>query len=213
MTALRPGLYAVTPDCTDTARLLSQVHAALNGGASVLQYRNKHADAQLRNEQARALLALCQDFKVPLIINDDLALALAIDAAGVHLGREDTPAAGLQAARAALGPKRILGISCYNDFDRAHEAARCGANYVAFGALFPSSTKPEAVRASLALLGRARQELSCLVAGIGGITLDNAPLAQQAGADLLAVISDVFDAQDVQARAQAYSLLYSQEHR
>lgn len=211
MLPLRPGLYAITPDEADTERLLAQVRPALAGGASVLQYRNKHATPELKQQQATALRALCADYHVPLIINDDLDLMLAVDADGLHLGREDAPAGGLAAARAALGPKRMLGVSCYNDFSRAQEAVQYGANYVAFGALFPSGTKPQAPRAPLALLGRARHELACLVVGIGGINLETGLLAKQAGADLIAVISDLFSADDIQARAQTYSQLYSQD--
>lgn len=204
----RAGLYAVTPDSADTPGLLRDVAAALEGGLALVQYRNKLADAPLRREQARALLSLCRSQGVPLIINDDLALALDIAADGVHLGREDCPQGGLETVRAALGPGRILGVSCYDEFDLAREAAAAGADYVAFGALFPSITKPDTVRAPLELLGRAKMELACPVAGIGGITLDNAPSAIAAGADLLAVVSDLFQSPDITARARAYRSLF-----
>lgn len=201
------GLYAITPDTSDTAGLLRRVEQALPGGVCLVQYRNKLADAALKREQAAALLALCRRFEVPLIINDDLELALALNADGVHLGREDAPG-GLAAARAALGPEKLLGVSCYGELARAREAAALGADYVAFGALFPSSTKPAASRAPLALFSHARQEMGCALCGIGGITLENAPEAIKAGADLLAVISDLFDAPDIISRAQAYGKLW-----
>lgn len=202
--ALR-GLYAITPDLAATAQLLGRVALALRGGARLVQYRNKRAGPALRREQAAALVALCRDHAARLIVNDDLALALDVCADGVHLGRED---GDLASARAALGPQRILGVSCYNDLERAAEAGRSGADYVAFGSVFASPTKPGAVRAPLTMLSEARRELGLPVCAIGGITLDNAPSLIAAGADLLAVVSDLFDAPDIQARAAAYSLLF-----
>ena len=210
MTDLRAplrGLYAITPDTPDTAGLVRRLEQVLLGGVCLVQYRNKLADAALRRDQASVLLSLCRRFKVPLIINDDLELALALDADGVHLGREDAPG-GLPAARSALGPNRLLGVSCYGEIERAREATAAGADYAAFGALFPSSTKPTARRAPLELFRQVRQELDCALCGIGGITLENAPEAIKAGADLLAVISDLFDAPDIEARTRAYSSLF-----
>jgi len=140
-----------------------------------------------------------------LVINDDLALALEIDADGAHLGRDDGDLAG---ARKALGPARILGASCYGEWARAEAAVAAGVDYVAFGAMFPSSTKPQAPLAPLEMLTRAKAEFGLPVAAIGGITLDNAPLLIAAGADLPAVISDVFSAPDPAARAAAYAGLF-----
>lgn len=199
------GLYLVTPDWIDTPRLTAAVAAALTGRPTLLQYRNKLADPVTRREQAELVLALCRTAGVPMIVNDSLELALAIGAEGLHLGRDDGDPA---AARAALGPGRLLGVSCYAEFARARAVRAAGADYVAFGALFPSPTKPAAARAALDLLTRARAELDCPVAGIGGITLGNAPLAVAAGADLLAVVSDVFAAPDPAARAAAYRPLF-----
>ena len=199
------GLYALTPDLADTADLLRRAEQALLGGARLLQYRNKPADAALRRGQAAALLVLCHRHCARLVINDDLALALAIGADGVHLGRED---GGLAAARAALGPDRLLGASCYDEIDRAREAGRSGADYVAFGSFFASPTKPAAVRAPLTLLRDARTGIGLPVCAIGGITLANAPQLIAAGADLLAVISDLFEAPDIRARAAAYTALF-----
>ena len=201
------GLYAVTPDLDDTTELLRRVGQALQGGLRLLQYRNKPAAAALRREQAGALLALCRAQSVPLVINDDLQLALEIGADGAHLGRED---GDLAAARAALGPGKLLGISCYDDIGRAREAKRVGADYVAFGSFFASPTKPAAVRAPLTLLGAAKAELGLPVCAIGGITLQNAPQLIAAGADLLAVITDLFEAPDIRARAAAYTSLFSE---
>ena len=201
------GLYALTPDLADTAELLRRARAALLGGARLLQYRNKGADGAQRREQAGALLGLCREFGAPLIVNDDLGLALEIGADGAHLGRED---GDLAAARAALGPGRLLGVSCYDAMERAREAKRNGADYVAFGSFFASPTKPAAVRAPLALPAQARAELGLPVCAIGGITLQNAPQLLAAGVDLLAVITDLFEAPDIRARAAAYTSLFSE---
>ena len=202
--ALR-GLYAVTPEEPDTGRLLARAQAVLAGRPALLQYRNKGADAGLRREQAQALRDACRVAGVPFIVNDDLALALEIDADGAHLGREDGPPAE---ARAALGAQRILGLTCYADWSRATEGAAVGADYIAFGAMFPSMTKPHAPPAPFALIGRAQRELGLPVAAIGGITLANAPQVLAAGADLLAVVSDVFGADEPAARAAAYRALF-----
>ncbi|MDY0012072.1 MAG: thiamine phosphate synthase [Rhodocyclaceae bacterium] len=199
------GLYLVTPDWIDTSRLEAAVAAALVGRPALIQYRNKLADPATRRHQAVRLLALCRAAGVPLVVNDSLELALEVGADGLHIGREDGDPAPI---RAALGPDRLLGVSCYDELSRGKAGWAAGADYVAFGALFPSTTKPAATRAPLGLLGQARAELPCSLAGIGGITLDNAPRAVAAGADLLAVISDVFSAPDPAARAAAYRALF-----
>jgi thiamine-phosphate pyrophosphorylase len=200
------GLYAVTPDTDDTPGLLAQVEAALAGGACMLQYRNKVADAALRLTQGRALLTLCRKYQVPLIINDHLELALALDADGLHLGSEDGQ---LPEARARLGAGKILGASCYRSVELALQAQGSGADYVAFGGFFPSTVKPGAVRAPLALLQEAKRQLSVPVVAIGGITLDNAPQLLAAGADGLAVISALFGAPDIRAAARGFTALFS----
>lgn len=199
------GLYAVTPDEADTARLTGLVARVLEGRPVLLQYRNKLAGPALRREQALAVQALCRAAGVPLLINDDLALALEIGADGAHLGRDDGDPA---AARRALGAGRVLGLSCYSEWARAVRGAEAGADYVAFGAMFASRTKPEAEPAAVELLGRARRALGLPVAAIGGITLENAPGLVAAGADLVAVVSDVFGAADPGARAAAYRALF-----
>jgi thiamine-phosphate pyrophosphorylase len=199
------GLYLVTPDTADSASLLAGVEAALAGRPALLQYRSKQPDALLRREQAREIRALCRRAGVPFIVNDSLELALAVDADGVHLGRDDGDLAG---ARQALGARGILGVTCYNEWPRAQAAVAAGADYVAFGAVFASATKPAAVHAPLDLFTRARREFGVGLAAIGGITLDNAAEVVAAGADLLAVISDVFDAPDPGARAAGYAALF-----
>ncbi|MFT3734257.1 MAG: thiamine phosphate synthase [Rhodocyclaceae bacterium] len=203
---MKRGLYLVTPDQNDTGHLLALTEAALRGGAVCVQYRHKTASESLRQEQAKALRALTREHDVALIINDDAALARSVEADGVHLGRDDGDIAAL---RAVLGEHFLIGASCYNDFERARRAAQAGASYVAFGAMFPSLTKPEAVAAPLELIGRARSELSVPVACIGGITVDNAPVLAAAGADWLAVITDIYAARDPQAQAARFAALYS----
>jgi thiamine-phosphate pyrophosphorylase len=195
----RRGLYLITPDEADTARLLARVEAVI-GHAGLLQYRNKTASRATRLAQAKALQALCAGHGVPLIVNDDDALAREIDADGVHLGEDDGDA---RTARDRLGASAIIGVSCYDDLSRARAAAEAGASYIAFGAFFPSSTKPNARRAAPDLL-RESATLGLPRVAIGGITPDNARCLVDAGADLLAVISGVFDAPDPAAAARAY---------
>ncbi len=197
--AWQRGLYLVTPDEPDTARLRDRVAAVL-GEASLLQYRNKGASPALRSEQALALLPLCRAAGVPLIVNDDTDLAHAIGAAGVHLGEHD---GAVHQARAVLGEAAIIGVSCYDDLGRAQAAATAGTSYIAFGAFFASTTKPGARRATPDLL-REAASLGLPRVAIGGITPDNAPGLIAAGADLVAVIAGVFDAADPLAAARAY---------
>ncbi|HTH39437.1 MAG TPA: thiamine phosphate synthase [Rhodocyclaceae bacterium] len=207
--ALR-GLYAVTPDDPLLPRLSVLVSMTLKGGVKVVQYRNKTAPQPLRRSQAAELVRICRAEGAKLIVNDDLALALEIGADGVHLGKEDVPGGDLAAVRAALGPERILGVSCYNELARAEQAVTAGADYIAFGAVFPSPTKPAAAQAPLSLISEAKARFGdrSAIAAIGGITLDNAPEVIAAGADLVAVITDLFDAMDIASRAEAYQTLF-----
>lgn len=194
------GVYLITPDEADTARLLARVAPLLAAGATWLQYRNKSADPALRNAQARALQALCAAQGVPLIINDDVALAKAVGAAGVHLGEDD---GDIAAARALLGPTALIGASCYDQLTLAEAAVAAGADHVAFGAFFPSRSKATTRRAHPGLL-RQSAALGVPRVAIGGLTPDNAGPLVAAGADLLAVISGVFDAPDPVATLHAY---------
>ena len=196
------GLYAITPDMADTSALAGKVEQALKAGVAMLQYRNKIISKDKRLLQARELAGLARGYGVPFIVNDDLEIALSVGANGVHLGKDD---GALTAARAQL-PGKILGASCYGDVERAHAAVRAGASYVAFGSVFPSPTKPDAVRAPLSLF---QSSLGVPLCAIGGITLDNAPQLIAAGADLLAVISDLFDAHDIAERVAQYRRLFS----
>lgn len=207
------GLCAITVDDLLLPRLSALVKAALDGGAPFVQYRNKIAPRPLRRAQAAEMLRICRAAGAKLIINDDVWLAVEIGADGAHVGRDDAPGGSLAAARDALGPQRILGVSCYNELSRAEEAAKAGADYLAFGSMFTSRTKPAAVRAPLQLLGQAKRQFGLPIAAIGGITLDNAPQLIDAGADMLAVVSDLFDAMDIKARAEAYQQLFNGARR
>jgi thiamine-phosphate pyrophosphorylase len=189
------GLYAITPECADA---LDKVRQALEGGIALLQYRRKRRDLH----EAREISALARRYQVPLIVNDDVELALELDAAGAHLGRDD---GDLALARKRLAG-RILGASCYNDAALARRAVESGADYVAFGSVFVSPTKPDAARAPLALFAFDAGVPLC---AIGGVTIENAPQLLDAGADLLAVLSDLFDAPDIAARAAQYRKLFA----
>lgn len=199
----RRGLYAITPDGMPTPALLRAAESALRGGAVLLQYRNKRADAALRREQGSALRALCDRFAVALIVNDDPALAQVLGV-GTHVGEHD---ASLAEARTLLGPDALVGASCYDDPARAERATEAGASYLAFGAFHPSMTKPNARRAAPQLLRDAARFGLPRVA-IGGITADNARPLIDAGADLVAVVSAVFDAPDIEAAARRFALLF-----
>lgn len=199
------GLYAVTPDISDTDELLRKTRLALQGGTRILQYRNKIAAGALKLQQAQALRALTRDFDMTYIVNDDAELAALVDADGVHLGGEDGTVAK---ARTLLGKQKIIGVSCYNRASLAHEAVQQGADYVAFGAFFASSVKPGAVKAEVTMLQTVRQELSVPIVAIGGITLQNGMTLIDAGADGLAVISALFEAQDIELAAHEFSTLF-----
>lgn len=199
------GLYAVTDGAAEGDALLEAVEQALRGGAAVVQYRDKQGGPQSRGDAA-ALAALCREFAVPFLINDDVALASRAGADGVHLGRDDRPPAE---AREVLGRGALIGVSCYNQLARAVAAEAAGVDYVAFGRFFPSRTKPSAVQAEVSLLREARRVLTVPVVAIGGITPDNGAELVQAGADALAVIHGLFGQQDVNAAARRFQALFA----
>jgi len=200
------GLYVITPDRGDTAQLLAEVSPLLAAGVHWLQYRNKSAPPALRREQAAGLQAMCVRAGVPLIINDDAQLALCSGAAGVHLGEDD---GDIAAARLLLGPDAIVGASCYDSLELARSAVTAGASYVAFGAFFPTRSKLATRHADHGVLARAAA-LGVPRVAIGGITPDNAGSLVAAGADLVAVISGVFDAPDPVAAVRAYGQSFLQ---
>jgi thiamine-phosphate pyrophosphorylase len=198
------GLYVITDGSTGDI-LLSKVEQALQGGAAIVQYRDKTTDVARREQEASDLKSLASTYNALFIINDDVALAKTVQADGVHVGREDS---ALTAARAYLGKTAIIGVSCYNQLPLALDAARQGADYIAFGSFFPSPTKPHAPRATLELLREARAQLSVPICAIGGITLATAPTLITSGADMLAVISDVFNAPAITQQAARYQALF-----
>ncbi|NCA69881.1 MAG: thiamine phosphate synthase [Sphingobacteriia bacterium] len=201
------GLYLVTPDAPTAPEILAgQVAQAIAGGARILQYRHKGRDRQRREAQARAVHAVCRAQGALFIVNDDPRLAASLASAGVHLGRDD---ADVATARRLLGDAAIIGVSCYDDLERARAAEHAGASYVAFGSFFASATKPGACRAAPELLTAARQALGIPVVAIGGITPDNGGRLIAAGAHMLAVVSGVFAQPDLTAAARAYASLFA----
>ena len=198
------GLYALTPDEPDTARLTELVEAALDGGARLVQYRNKIASPPVRRRQAETLLTVCRRAGVPLIVNDDLSCALEIGADGVHLGRDD---GDIAAARARL-PGKLLGASCYNEVSRAIAAQRAGADYVAFGRFFQSVTKPGDIMASIELVAEAKRHVQLPIVAIGGITLERTPALIAGGVDAVAVVAALFSSTDVRATARRFAALF-----
>ncbi len=200
------GLNVITDTVQFKREALVRVVAeAIAGGARIVQYRDKSDDSERRLAEASALRSLTLEHEVLFLINDDLDLAEAVAADGVHLGRED---GAIEAARARLGAEAVIGASCYNSFELARDAVQADADYVAFGAFFPSRTKPDAAVASMGLLIEAKQKLNVPICAIGGITRDSAPELISAGADMLAVISAVFAAQDVRVAARELSMMW-----
>jgi len=206
------GLYGVTPQGVDLDQLVDAVTRAAQGGMVALQWRRKTLTPAEHLAQARAMVALCRSFGVVFIVNDDWRLALAVDADGVHLGRDD---GSLQEARQALGTGKIIGCSCYDQPDLARQAMQEGADYVAFGAVYPSATKPDAVRATFDHIAQGRRMAKGYarprpaVVAIGGITPENAAAVVHAGADSVALIQGLFEAPDIARAAQTCRALYS----
>lgn len=199
------GLYGITSAALcNSSMLFDAVNAALKGGMRILQYRNKTLDFEQQLSQVRVLKKSCQNHAALFIINDDLELAQAVDADGVHLGKSDI---AIEKARQMLGESAIIGCSCYNELERAVLAQEQGADYVAFGRFYASLTKPLAIQASLDILQQARSTLDIPVCAIGGITVDNAGALIEHGADMLAVINGLFSADDIQQRAHQFSSL------
>lgn len=200
------GLYIIT-DCQNLAtdELIKKTESILRSGATMLQYRNKTDKLSTKVVQATKLQQLCRDYSVPFIINDDIRLAQKINADGVHLGQDDKNCA---VTRKILGPDYIIGISCYDEIRLALEAETSGANYIAFGAFFPTTSKSATSVATTALLRQAKQQLKLPIVAIGGITPENGKELIHAGADFLAVISGVYEAADPAMATRAYLKLF-----
>jgi thiamine-phosphate pyrophosphorylase len=196
------GLYAITDyDRLRHQEILDKTREILSAGAVLLQFRNKTAENAQLEKQAMDLKSLCAEFNVPLIVNDNLTLARTIDADGLHIGKDD---ADFKEARDQLGDQKIIGISCYNDIHRARTAVSEGADYIAFGSFFRTSSKDNTVKADISLLRRASLDLDLPVVAIGGITTDNAHILVEAGADYLAVISGLYQAENCFGTAEQY---------
>ena len=205
------GLYAITDSTLHTGRALEQAAArAIAGGATMIQYRDKSEDGDRRHREAAMLVRVCRHHGIPMIVNDDVELALASDADGVHIGRDDTD---LLAARSRLGDDYILGVSCYNSVELAEAAQRNGADYVAFGSMFSSTTKPGATHGEIATLESARQRINLPIVAIGGITPENGASLLDAGVDFLAVVRGVFGHDDPAEPARRYARLFCRQAR
>ncbi|WP_292993494.1 thiamine phosphate synthase [Nitrosomonas sp.] len=201
------GLYAITPELENTIDLLDKTRQVLEGGAQLIQYRNKSANKVLLREQAGLLLQLCRAYRVPLIINDYLDLVIEIDADGLHVGQQD---ASLLHVRNQLGCNKIVGASCYNNLDLALQAEKEGADYVAFGAFFPSLTKPNTVSVTVNLIGETKQKITIPIVGIGGIRLTNAREVIQSGCAAIAVCNDLFQSENIKVKAAQYAQLFAE---
>lgn len=200
------GLYIVTPDWDDTEALLRSTEAALRGGAVMVQYRHKTASPEQRKTQAQALLALCRRYQRPLIINDHVQLAIDLDADGIHVGGTD---ASVAQARAAVGPGKIVGASCYGDLELARKAHREGASHVAFGGFYPSRVKKYEVTTAHDIVARSKAEIPLPVVVIGGMTVENSASLVAAGADMVAAISSVYMAAEPEQAARQFTALWS----
>jgi thiamine-phosphate pyrophosphorylase len=202
------GLYAVTPEQTDLFLLISQVESCIKGGARLIQYRCKKLSKIEQSKQARKIKIVCDYYKVPLIINDDIELCRILDADGVHLGENDD---SLEKARLVLGPSKIIGVSCYNSIDRVKKAVDKGATYIALGACFPTITKPNAPTASLDLIALVLKEFKIPVVAIGGITLENVEFLTKEGVSCIALINSLFKENDIEGTARQFSSLMKNE--
>ncbi len=201
------GLYIVTPDWDDTQQLVAITELALRGGVALVQYRHKHAGPDLRREQAARLLALCRRYQRPFIINDHVDLCIALDADGVHVGGTD---ASIAQVRAALGPAKLVGASCYGDLQLARDAHRDGASYVAFGGFYPSRVKKYPVTTPPEIIAQSKVEIPLPSVVIGGMTQENVVPLIAAGADMVAAISSVYAVADPEAAARGFARLFDE---
>jgi thiamine-phosphate pyrophosphorylase len=199
------GLYLVTPDWDDTQKLLEVTEAGLRGGAALVQYRHKTASPALRKEQAAQLQALCRRYGRPFIVNDFVKLCIDLDADGIHVGGTDTAVAQV---RAAVGPAKIVGATCYGSLQRAEHACQAGASYVAFGGFYPSLVKKYPSTTPLGIVNEAKQRIPLPNVVIGGMTPQNAQPLVSAGADMVAAISSVYQAKNPEAAAREFAQLF-----
>ena len=199
------GLYAITPDSADLNTLIQKTKSAIEGGAFMVQYRSKIQDRDVKMQQCDAILRLCREYEIPCIVNDDVDMCRILEADGVHLGEKDD---NIAEVRHILGEDAIIGSSCYDQLDRAKSAQKEGASYVAFGAMFPTSTKPNAPRATLALLKEAKREIQIPIVAIGGITVNNAHDVIKTGIDAIAVINSLYEAKSIKETAETFAKMF-----
>ena len=199
------GLYAITPDSADLNTLIQKTKSAIEGGAFMVQYRSKIQDRDVKMQQCAAILRLCREYEIPCIVNDDVEMCRVLEADGVHLGEKDD---NIAEVRHILGEDAIIGSSCYDQLNRAKSAQKEGASYVAFGAMFPTSTKPNAPRASLALLKEAKREIQIPIVAIGGITVNNAHDVIKTGIDAISVITSLYEAKSIKETAETLSKMF-----
>lgn len=199
------GLYAITPDSADLNTLIQKTKSAIEGGAFMVQYRSKIQDRDVKMQQCAAILRLCREYEIPCIVNDDVDMCRILEADGVHLGEKDD---NIAEVRHILGEDAIIGSSCYDQLDRAKSAQKEGASYVAFGAMFPTSTKPNAPRATLALLKEAKREIQIPIVAIGGITMNNAHNVIKTGIDAIAVITSLYEAKSIKETAETFAKMF-----
>jgi len=199
------GLYAITPDSADLNTLIQKTKSAIEGGAFMVQYRSKIQDRDVKMQQCAAILRLCREYEIPCIVNDDVDMCRILEADGVHLGEKDD---NIAEVRHILGEDAIIGSSCYDQLDRAKSAQKEGASYVAFGAMFPTSTKPNAPRATLALLKEAKREIQIPIVAIGGITVNNAHDVIKTGIDAIAVINSLYEAKSIKETAETFAKMF-----
>ena len=199
------GLYAITPDMADSNSLLQKTQLAIEGGAFMVQYRSKIQDRDVKMQQCAAILRLCREYEIPCIVNDDVDMCRVLEADGVHLGEKDD---NIAEVRRILGEDAIIGSSCYDQLNRAKQAQKEGASYVAFGAMFETSTKPNAPRATLELLREAKSQIQIPIVAIGGITVNNAHDVIKTGVDAIAVITSLYDAKTIKETAETFSKMF-----
>ena len=199
------GLYAITPDMADSNSLLQKTQLAIEGGAFMVQYRSKIQDREVKMQQCASILRLCREYKIPCIVNDDVDMCRVLEADGVHLGEKDD---NIAEVRRILGEDAIIGSSCYDQLNRAKLAQKEGASYVAFGAMFETSTKPNAPRATLELLREAKSQIQIPIVAIGGITMNNAHDVIETGIDAIAVINSLYESNSIKETAETLSSMF-----
>jgi len=199
------GLYAITPDMADLNTLIQKTQLAIEGGAFMVQYRSKIHNRDVKMQQCAAILRLCREYEIPCIVNDDVDMCRVLKADGVHLGEKDDRIAEV---RRILGEDAIIGSSCYDQLNRAKLAQKEGASYVAFGAVFPTPTKPNAPRATLELLTEAKSQIQIPIVAIGGITMNNAHDVIETGIDAIAVINSLFEAKTIKETAETFLKMF-----